>query len=72
MIENGVMLQYFHWHIPPDGRLWAELVRLAVRVASGVRPSLATHSITRAETFLARLNFSEVTAITAAIAPTHR
>ncbi|NES05736.1 MAG: alpha-amylase [Okeania sp. SIO2F4] len=22
---NGVMMQYFHWYIPPDGNLWNEL-----------------------------------------------
>ncbi|HEY6877648.1 MAG TPA: alpha-amylase [Polyangiales bacterium] len=29
MIENGVMLQYFHWHLAPDGSLWNELAERA-------------------------------------------
>ncbi|MET0287979.1 MAG: alpha-amylase [Polyangiales bacterium] len=33
MIENGVMLQYFHWHIAPDGKLWAELAERAQELA---------------------------------------
>lgn len=23
--DNGVMMQYFHWYLPPDGSLWNEL-----------------------------------------------
>jgi alpha-amylase len=33
MIENGVMLQYFHWHIAPDGKLWVELAERAQELA---------------------------------------
>jgi alpha-amylase len=33
MIENGVMLQYFHWHIAPDGKLWTELAERAQELA---------------------------------------
>ncbi|HEX5657184.1 MAG TPA: alpha-amylase [Polyangiales bacterium] len=34
MIENGVMLQYFHWHNTPDGTLWVELAERAQELAS--------------------------------------
>jgi alpha-amylase len=34
MIENGVMLQYFHWHIAPDGMLWAQLAERAQELAA--------------------------------------
>ncbi|HTE20745.1 MAG TPA: alpha-amylase, partial [Armatimonadota bacterium] len=27
--SNGVMMQFFHWYVPSDGRLWAELSREA-------------------------------------------
>lgn len=30
---NGVMMQYFHWYIPPDGTLWQELQRHAPELA---------------------------------------
>jgi alpha-amylase len=33
MIENGVMFQYFHWHIAPDGKLWVELAERAQELA---------------------------------------
>ena len=29
MIENGVMMQYFHWHNAPDGKLWTDLAERA-------------------------------------------
>ncbi len=34
MIENGVMLQFFHWHIAPDGKLWVELAERAQELQS--------------------------------------
>jgi alpha-amylase len=34
VIENGVMLQYFHWHNAPDGKLWNELAERAQELAS--------------------------------------
>ena len=30
---NGVMMQYFHWYIPPDGSLWNELKDNARKLA---------------------------------------
>ena len=24
-MENGVMMQYFEWHLPNDGKLWKQL-----------------------------------------------
>ncbi len=30
---NGVMMQYFHWYIPPDGSLWNELRQNAEALA---------------------------------------
>ncbi|AFY95212.1 alpha-amylase [Chamaesiphon minutus] len=33
---NGVMMQYFHWYLPPDGSLWQQLGRDATElVAAG-------------------------------------
>jgi alpha-amylase len=31
---NGVMMQYFHWYIPPDGNLWNELKERAKDLAN--------------------------------------
>jgi alpha-amylase len=31
---NGVMMQYFHWYIPPDGSLWNELANNAKDLAA--------------------------------------
>ncbi|MDF5726334.1 MAG: alpha-amylase [Rhizonema sp. PD37] len=31
---NGVMMQYFHWYIPPDGNLWNELKARAKDLAN--------------------------------------
>jgi alpha-amylase len=34
---NGVMMQYFHWYIPPDGNLWNEFAeRVAGLAEAGV------------------------------------
>jgi alpha-amylase len=33
MIENGVMLQFFHWFTPADGKLWSELRERAQELA---------------------------------------
>ena len=30
---NGVMMQYFHWYLPPDGSLWNELTQKARELA---------------------------------------
>ncbi|MGD1856852.1 MAG: alpha-amylase [Leptolyngbyaceae cyanobacterium] len=30
---NGVMMQYFHWYLPPDGSLWNELKKNASELA---------------------------------------
>lgn len=30
---NGVMMQYFHWYIPPNGNLWNDLAENAVALA---------------------------------------
>ncbi|MDY6938473.1 MAG: alpha-amylase [Cyanobacteriota bacterium] len=30
---NGVMMQYFHWYLPPDGSLWNELAEKAEELA---------------------------------------
>lgn len=30
---NGVMMQYFHWYIPPDGHLWNQLAESAETLA---------------------------------------
>jgi alpha-amylase len=30
---NGVMMQYFHWYVPPDGNLWNELKGRAKELA---------------------------------------
>ncbi len=30
---NGVMMQYFHWYIPPDGTLWTEVTTIAKDLA---------------------------------------
>ena len=32
MIENGVLMQYFHWHNAADGKLWDELREHAVEL----------------------------------------
>ena len=24
-MENGVMMQYFEWHLPNDGKLWKQI-----------------------------------------------
>jgi alpha-amylase len=32
MIENGVMMQYFHWHNQPDGKLWNDLAERAAEL----------------------------------------
>lgn len=34
MIENGVMMQYFHWRSAPDGKLWIDLAERAQELAS--------------------------------------
>jgi len=31
---NGVMMQYFHWYIPPDGSLWNQLAESAKDLAA--------------------------------------
>ena len=31
---NGVMMQYFHWYLPPDGSLWTQLARDAQDLAA--------------------------------------
>ena len=31
---NGVMMHYFHWHLPSDGRLWRELSHNAEQLAA--------------------------------------
>jgi alpha-amylase len=31
---NGVMMQYFHWYLPPDGSLWQQLARDAQDLAA--------------------------------------
>lgn len=30
---NGVMMQYFHWYIPPDSNLWNELKQSVTELA---------------------------------------
>ncbi len=30
---NGVMMQYFHWYLPPDGKLWQEVSARAADLA---------------------------------------
>ena len=30
---NGVMMQYFHWYIEPNGNLWNELAKNAEDLA---------------------------------------
>lgn len=34
MSDNGVMMQYFHWHNAPDGTLWTQLAEHAAELAS--------------------------------------
>jgi alpha-amylase len=34
MCENGVMFQYFHWHLPADGKLWTDLAERAPELAA--------------------------------------
>src|SRR5688572_14408032 len=34
MCENGVMFQYFHWHLPADGTLWTDLAERAPELAA--------------------------------------
>ena len=29
-MENGVMMQYFEWHLPNDGKLWKQMRRIFV------------------------------------------
>jgi alpha-amylase len=31
---NGVMMQYFHWYLPPDGSLWNQLSKSAPELAA--------------------------------------
>jgi alpha-amylase len=31
---NGVMMQYFHWYVPPDGGLWKEAAKHARELAA--------------------------------------
>lgn len=33
MIQNGVIMQYFHWYVPADGSLWRELTERAAELA---------------------------------------
>ena len=35
---NGVMMQYFHWYIPPDGTLWNQVKDSVQTLAYGCRP----------------------------------
>ncbi len=37
---NGVMMQFFHWYIQPDGKLWAELAEKAEELAASGFTSL--------------------------------
>ncbi|MBE9041055.1 alpha-amylase [Oscillatoriales cyanobacterium LEGE 11467] len=37
---NGVMMQYFHWYLPPDGSLWNELTEKAQELAQAGITSL--------------------------------
>lgn len=37
---NGVMMQYFHWYLPPDGNLWNELSEKATELAEAGITSL--------------------------------
>ena len=37
---NGVMMQYFHWYIEPDGNLWNELSQNAAKLAEAGITSL--------------------------------
>ncbi|NJK37899.1 MAG: alpha-amylase [Oscillatoriales cyanobacterium RM2_1_1] len=32
--SNGIMMQYFHWYIPPDGKLWGEVADNAQALAN--------------------------------------
>jgi alpha-amylase len=34
VIENGVMMQYFHWRNEPDGKLWIDLAERAQELAN--------------------------------------
>ena len=45
-MENGVMIQYFEWNLPDDGKHWKRLKTDAIhlseigaRVQTGVRPA---------------------------------
>ena len=37
---NGVMMQYFHWYLPPEGNLWNELKEKADELAAAGITSL--------------------------------
>ena len=33
-MENGVMMQYFEWHLPNDGKLWKHQEGLVRRMGA--------------------------------------
>ncbi|RYF79444.1 MAG: hypothetical protein EON98_14600, partial [Chitinophagaceae bacterium] len=32
-MQNGTMIQYFHWYIPADGKFWKQVAEQAPRLA---------------------------------------